>query len=176
MASYQTRTSSEGMTSQQLTAARQQGFAGESQGRKAQAPGERPAEQTARPPAELASTELATAELDARPGPASGSPGGPDSVAMANPAWSGLVVDGLISECENAFMEKCRNFRVGEAVWVVVKQRALDERVTVREVVERAVYAYTGLRGSDASGQRQGSGVRVAGAGRELTYAAAGDE
>jgi hypothetical protein len=38
--------------------------------------------------------------------------------------------------------EKRRTLQIGEPVWVGVKQRALDERVTVREVVERAVHAY----------------------------------
>jgi hypothetical protein len=42
-------------------------------------------------------------------------------------------------------MEKCRNVRVGEDVWARLKQRALDERVTVREVTERAVSAYLGV-------------------------------
>jgi hypothetical protein len=41
-------------------------------------------------------------------------------------------------------MEKSRNLRVSEAVWVRLKQKALDERVTVREVTERAVHQYLG--------------------------------
>lgn len=49
-----------------------------------------------------------------------------------------------MSVCDNTRMEKCRNIRVGEDVWVRVKQRALDERVTVREVAERAFHAYLG--------------------------------
>jgi hypothetical protein len=39
-------------------------------------------------------------------------------------------------------MDKRRSLQVSEACWVRLKQCALDERVTVRDVVERAVCQY----------------------------------
>ncbi len=41
-------------------------------------------------------------------------------------------------------MEKPRTIAIGEDVWARLKQRALDERVTLREVVERAAGQYLG--------------------------------
>lgn len=41
-------------------------------------------------------------------------------------------------------MAECRSIRISEGLWVQLKQRALDERVTLREVLERAAHQYLG--------------------------------
>lgn len=58
----------------------------------------------------------------------------PDAVLATFPHVAAL---GPVSDDE-----PCRNIQVTETCWASVKQRALDERVTVREVVERAVQQY----------------------------------
>lgn len=60
-------------------------------------------------------------------------------------------------------MEKCRNVRIGEDVWARVKQRALDERVTVREVAERAFHQYLGVDGALGASTRSTVATRSAG-------------
>ncbi len=45
-------------------------------------------------------------------------------------------------------MDGRRNVAIDEAMWVRLKQRALDERVTLREVVERACVSYLGPVGT----------------------------
>jgi hypothetical protein len=54
-------------------------------------------------------------------------------------------------------MANTRNVTVSEAMWVRLKQRALDERVTLREVVERAVYWYVSAEVSDLARARSAS-------------------
>ena len=39
-------------------------------------------------------------------------------------------------------MAEFRNVRISENTWVRLKHRAADERVTLRELVERAVHVY----------------------------------
>ena len=43
-------------------------------------------------------------------------------------------------------MDKRRSLQVSDECWRKLKQRALDEGVTVREVVELAVYRYLGAQ------------------------------
>jgi len=60
-------------------------------------------------------------------------------------------------------MAEYRNIRVSEAMWVRLKQRALDERCTLLEIVERAGHMYlAAVPGASAAKAVVGGPIAVA--------------
>ena len=67
-------------------------------------------------------------------------------------------------------MHKYHNVRISDESWAKLKQRALDERCTLREIVERAAHQYLGTGGELRSHHQRVEQAAQTSAPRELSY------